>query len=142
MSKVYKKNLNIGPNLPKKVISGQKRKKWTPPLNSAFSNYSIHELKLTILIFFLVQICPKRVFPVKKRKSEYHYWILHIRISVVTTFHLKQTILNVATKFSWKGYFCSKTEKLDNTIEFIAFKCTLRKKCPSSEILWSECGKI
>ena len=27
MSKVYKKNLNIGPNLLKKFISGQKRKK-------------------------------------------------------------------------------------------------------------------
>ena len=39
------------------------------------------------------QICSKRVFPVKNEKSGQHYWILHVRISVDTKFHLKLIIL-------------------------------------------------
>ena len=39
------------------------------------------------------QICSKRVFPVKNEKSEQHYWVLHVRISVGTKFHLKLIIL-------------------------------------------------
>ena len=57
------------------------------------------------------QICPKRVFPIKNRKSEHHDWILHVRIILRTKFQLKQTILIFRTKFAQKGYFHSKTKK-------------------------------
>ena len=43
-----------GANLPKKGISSLNQKKWTPPLNSAYSNqspYQIFQFKLTISIF-------------------------------------------------------------------------------------------
>ena len=42
---------------------------------------------------FLDQICPKRVFPVKNRRSWHHHWILRIRISLGINFHLKMAIL-------------------------------------------------
>ena len=54
---------------------------------------------------FLDQICPKRVFPVKNRKSEHHQWISHIRISVGTRFQLKLKIL----------FFGPKLPKKDNS---------------------------
>ena len=57
------------------------------------------------------QICQKRVFPIKNRKSEHHDWILHIRIIVRTKFQLKLIILIFRTKFALKGYFHSKTKK-------------------------------
>ena len=41
---------------------------------------------------------------VKNGKSEYHLYILHIQISLVTKFQCKQTIFNYVTKFAKKGY--------------------------------------
>ena len=83
----------FGPNLPKKGVSGLKGKKWTPPLDSAYSN-SRYQISAEIDNFnFLGQICPKNVFSVWNRKSEHHHWILHIRISLGTKFQLKLTIL-------------------------------------------------
>ena len=32
------------PNLPNKGISNQKRRKWKPPLDSAYSNYSSYQI--------------------------------------------------------------------------------------------------
>ena len=58
------------------------------------------------------------MFPVSNRKAEYHHWILHIQISLGTKFPLKLTILNFWTKFTQKGHFQSKMEKLNITIEF------------------------
>ena len=58
----------------------------------------------------LDQICPKRVFPIKSRKSEHHYGILDIRISLGTKLQLKLNILTFWTKFAQKGYFRSKTK--------------------------------
>ena len=52
------------------------------------------------------------MIPVKNGKSEHHYWILHIRISLGTKFLLKLTILIFLTKFAQKGNFRSKTEIL------------------------------
>ena len=43
--------------------------------------------------WFSDQICPKRVIPVEKGKSEHYFWILHIRIRLGTKFQPKQTIL-------------------------------------------------
>ena len=37
---------------------------------------------------FMDQICSERIVPVINRKSEHHYWILHIRISLGNKFHL------------------------------------------------------
>ena len=48
-------------------------------------------------------------------KNEHHHWIVHIRISLGTTFQLKLTIESFWTKFTQKGCFPSKTVK--TTIE-------------------------
>ena len=47
---------------------------------------------------------------------------MHIRISLWTRFHLKQPILIFWTKFSTKGYFRSKIEKVNITTEFNKFE--------------------
>ena len=59
------------------------------------------------------QICPKRVFPLKNKKSEQYHWILHIRISLATKFRLQLIILTFWAKFAQKGYFQSKTERMN-----------------------------
>ena len=43
-------------------------------------------------LWFLDQSCPKRVSLVEKRKSEFHYWILQIWISLGSKFQLKVII--------------------------------------------------
>ena len=40
----------------------------------------------------------------------------------ITKFHLKLGILIFGTKFAQKGYFWSKTEKVNTTIEFYIFE--------------------
>ena len=60
---------------------------------------------------YVDQICPKKVFPVKNRKSEHQHWILHIRISLDTKFQLKLKILIFWTKFAQEGYIWLKTKK-------------------------------
>ena len=62
------------------------------------------------------------MFSTKSRKSELHYWILRIRITLITKFQLKPTILIFGAKFAQKGYFRSKTAKVNSTIEFYLFK--------------------
>ena len=59
---------------------------------------------------------------VKNGKSEYHYWILHIEISLGTEFQRKLTILIFWTKFAQKKNFRLKTEKVNIIIEFYIFK--------------------
>ena len=66
---------------------------------------------------FLDQIYPKLVFSAQNRKSKHYYRIKHIPISVDPQFHLKQIIFIFWTKFAQKGYFRSKTEKVNVTIE-------------------------
>ena len=54
----------------KKGVSDQKQKKWTSSLNSAYSNYFRYQISAKTDSFnFLDQICPKRLFPIKNRKS-------------------------------------------------------------------------
>ena len=62
-------------------------------------------------MIFFDQVCPKRVFPIKNGKSEHHYWIQLIRISLGNKFHLKLTILIFWTKFGQKEYSQSGMEK-------------------------------
>ena len=79
---------------------------------------------MTVLVF-LDQISSKTsktVFPVNKRTSELQHGMLHIRISLGTTFQRKQTILIFFfTKFAQKGYFQSKTKKVKTTMVFWLF---------------------
>ena len=98
------------------------KEKWTASLNFAYSNYSRYQISASTDKFdSLEQTCPKRVFPVKNKKSEYHRWILHVRISVGTKFQLKVASLIFWTKFAQKGYFYSKTKKKSSIIEFCIF---------------------
>ena len=88
---------------------------------------------------FLGQICSKRVFLVKNRKSEHHHWILHIRISLNTKLQLGQNILIFRTKLAQKRFFPSKTEKVNNTIRFLHIRISLGPKFqlkPSILIFW------
>ena len=57
------------------------------------------------------------MFSALNRKSKHCYRIKHIPISVDPQFHLKQIIFIFWTKFAQKGYFRSKTEKVNVTIE-------------------------
>ena len=63
--------------------------------------------------YFLNQICSN---------SKHYHWILDFRNSLDTKFQLKLTILIFWTKFAKKGYFQSKAEKLNITIEFCIFE--------------------
>ena len=60
----------------------------------------------------LDQICPEKLFLVSSRKSENHYWILHIQITLNTKFQLKIAILYCSTKFDHKRFFWSKAEEV------------------------------
>ena len=68
------------------------------------------------------QICQKRVLLIKKRKSDYHKWILYISMSLAVKSALKLTILICWTKCAWKGYLQCRTEKVTITIEFYRSK--------------------
>ena len=77
------------PNLLKKSISDLNRENGTTRLNSAYSNYCTYQLSAqTNNFYFLVQICPKMIFPVSRRKCEHNYRILNNRISLRTKFLL------------------------------------------------------
>ena len=58
---------------------------------------------------------------------------MRVRISLGTKFRLKQTILIIWTKFFQKGYFQSKAEKLNITIEFCIFELV---QVPNFKINW------
>ena len=73
------------------------------------SNFTLNNFE------FLDQICPRKIFMVKNRKSEHHHWTPHIQISLGTKFQLKLTILIFLTRFIQKEFFWSKTEKVNTT---------------------------
>ena len=77
----------FGPNLPKKGSYFQFK---TDKIGTTIK-FCIFELvfvlNLTLNNFwFLDKICTKKIFMVKKRKSEHHHWILHIQFSLGTKF--------------------------------------------------------
>ena len=91
------------PNLPKKGISGWKQKKINNTTELCiFELVSVPNFRLThelpvLPLDFLYQICPKRVFPVeKKKKNEQHHWMVHIRISLSTKFQVNPLSASVA----------------------------------------------
>ena len=57
-----------------------------------------------------------------KSKKNFHYKIQHIRITLHTKFHLKQTVLIFWTKCAQKGHFQSKEGQRDITTEFSIFR--------------------
>ena len=68
------------------------------------------------------QICPRSVFPIEIRKNKHLHLTLHIRICLGTKFQFKLAILIFWTKFAQKGYFQSKTEKINIAIEIWIFE--------------------
>ena len=92
--------LNFGSKFSKKCISGRKRSNFWSKL-------------------------PKNRISRRKQKGEYHRWIWHIRLGLGVKFHFKHTILNFWTKFAQKGYFRSKTEKVNITTEFLRFELVM-----------------
>ena len=60
----------------------------------------------------------KGIFGRKQIVNEYYHWIFHIQINLGTTFQLKLTILIFWTKFTPKGYFLFKTDKMNTKVEF------------------------
>ena len=82
---------------------------------------------------FLDQICSKRLFAIKNRKSKHHHQILHIRIGLPTKFQLKLIILIFWTKFTQKEYFQSKTKKVSSIIEFCIVELS---QVPKFQVLW------
>ena len=84
----------------------QKGESCISPLHSAYLNHSKYQISASTDNFdFSDQVCPRKVFPVKNGKSEYHHSILHFRISLGTKCQLKLIILIFWTKFAEKGYF-------------------------------------
>ena len=77
----------------------------------------VQSLELKILIFW-TKFAPKGYFRLKTENIEHYYWILHIRISLGTKFHFKQTILNYGTKFARKR----KQKNVGITIAFSIFE--------------------
>ena len=87
---------------PKEGIFGAKWKKWTPPLNSTYSNQYRYQISTQTNNFdFFEQIYPKRVFLVESRK--HHHWILHIWIGLGTKFQLRPNIFIFGSNLPKKG---------------------------------------
>ena len=76
------------------------------------SNYTLNNFE------FFGPNFPKKYICGQKRKSEHHHWIPLIQILLGTKFQLKLTILIFLTRFTQKGFFWSKTEKV-NTRYFL-----------------------
>ena len=63
---------------------------------------------------------------VENRKSEHHYEILHIQISLGIKFRLKLTLLNFWIESTQKGYF--RTKKNENYHRILHFQVNLDSK--------------
>ena len=71
--------------------------------------------------WFFGPTLPKKVFPVKNRKSGHHDGILHIWISLDAKFQLKLIILSFWTNFTQKRYFHLKTEQAVQGLQTFSF---------------------
>ena len=106
------------PDLPKKGFFGLKQKKWKPHIF-----YIILHIQISLVrnsssnwqFWFFGQNLSKMVVPVKNWKTEHHHWIPHIQISLGTKFQLRLTLMTFLTRFAQKGFFWSKTEKVNIT---------------------------
>ena len=101
-----------------------KQEKRTPPIF-----YIILHIHISLVqtfssnwqFWFLGSNLPKKVFPVKNRRSEHHHGTLYIWISLDTKFQLKLIILSFWTKFTQERYFQSKTEQAVQGIQAFTF---------------------
>ena len=83
------------------------------------------------------QICPKDVFRLDSRINHCIYnQIQHIWISVGNSVYLKRRGLIFWTKFAQKGYFCSKRENLNITVEFRIFELVYKPNFILNRQLW------
>ena len=67
---------------------------------------------------FWTKFTQKKIFLEEKRKSEEPPGRLHVPISLGTKYQLIQTILIFWTKFAHKGFWGSKTQKVNITTDF------------------------
>ena len=96
------------PDLYRKGFSGLKQKKWTPHILYIILHIQIglvRNFSSNWQFWFFESNLPKKVFPVKNKKSEHHHRILHIWISLGTKFQPKLMILSFCTKFPQKKVF-------------------------------------
>ena len=100
-----------------------------------FQSINSHKVAETIIVLRLTFLL-KRVFPVWNRKSEHRHWILHIWIRLGTKFQLKLTVFIFWIKFAQKGFFPSKTEKVNTTIEFCLYELVY---APNFNLNWQFC---
>ena len=96
--------------------------KTSPSSNILWPELYVTNFSLNWQFWFFGANLPKRNNSGQKWKSEQHYLILDIRISLGTKFKFKLTILIFWIKFSQKGYFRFKTRKVNTIIEFCIFQ--------------------
>ena len=114
--------LNFGTKFPKNDISSQKREKVDITIEFCmFGLVWVPNISLNWQFFF-DQICPTRVLPVSNKPTKNYHRILHIRIKLCIRFQLKLIILDFWTKFPEKGYFQSKADTMNATIDFFIFE--------------------
>ena len=71
---------------------------------------------------FFNQICLKGLFWVWSKKNGHYHWLQHSWISLGIKFLVNQKILSILSKFAPKGYFLTKTVKVNVTIEYSIFE--------------------
>ena len=75
------------------------------------------------------------IFPLKQKRQD-HHWIMHIHITLSRRFQLEVKILIFRNNFPQKGYFHSKTEKVNITIDFCIFKLVSISNISFKEQFW------
>ena len=107
-----------GLNLSQKGISSLNQKKWTAPLNSAYSNQSTYQISVKTDNFKIFdQICPTKYFWSKTEKVNITNEFCIFELVPVTNFSL----MIFWTESSQNTYFRSKTQKIYPTIECSAY---------------------
>ena len=100
---------------PKKDIFGWKQKNEYHYCISHIQISLITKFQLKLTFCFAGPNLPKKNIFGWKQRNEHHHCIAHIQISLSTKFQLKLTILLFWARFTQKGYFQLKTEKVSTT---------------------------
>ena len=107
-----------------KGFYGLKQKKWT--LHIFYIILHIHiilvrDFSSNWQLWFFGSNLPKKVSPVKNRKSGNHHGVLHIWIGLGTKFQLELIILSFLTKFTQKDISSRKQNKKSKDYKRILF---------------------
>ena len=107
-----------------KGFYGLKQKKWT--LHIFYIILHIHiilvrDFSSNWQLWFFGSNLPKKVSPVKNRKSGNHHGVLHIWIGLGTKFQLELIILSFLTKFTQKDISSRKQNKKSKDCKRILF---------------------